>query len=205
MIEFMSFNHMLFPPHSHHRQEIPPKEDQREEAAHKGVDCQAAAVHHLEDGERLLWICPGAVPVRQGACCPGKGRGTLPARPKFLLWKNLPQKLEKRAECFGGGRNTLSMLSCALLRQTEVGVRWDLRTTADCVPRLRAWCGAGEPIRLWRSDRTGSSCYSRLCRPAGRGARVSIGRLLTLPAAPPLPFTSTPKVVQAEGLSRLAS
>lgn len=74
------------------------------------------------------------------------------------------------------------MLSHALLRQTEVGVRWDLRTTADRVPRLRAWCGAGEAIRLWRSDRTGSSCYSRLCRPAGRGARVSIGRLLSLPA-----------------------
>lgn len=77
----------------HHRKEIPPKEDQWEKAAHKGVHCQAAAVGHLEDGERVLRVCAGAVPVRQGARCQRKGRGALSAGSKLLLWENLPQEL----------------------------------------------------------------------------------------------------------------
>lgn len=77
----------------HFRKEIPPKEDQREEAAHQGVHRQAAAVGHLEDGERLLRVCSGAVPVRQGARRQGERRRTLPAGSELLLRKDLPQKL----------------------------------------------------------------------------------------------------------------
>lgn len=68
-----------------YREEIPPEEDQREEAAHEGVDRQAAAVGHLEDGERILRVCAGAVPVRQGTCCTREGRGALPAGTELLL------------------------------------------------------------------------------------------------------------------------
>lgn len=77
----------------HHRKEIPPKEDQWEKAAHKGVHRQAAAVGHLEDGERVLRVCAGAVPVRPGARRQRKGRGALSAGSKLLLRENLPQEL----------------------------------------------------------------------------------------------------------------
>lgn len=79
-----------------HRQEIPPEEDEREEATHEGVHRQAAAVGHLEDGERFLRICTGAVPVCPGTCCQGKGRGALPAGTELLLREDLPQKLKSR-------------------------------------------------------------------------------------------------------------
>lgn len=77
----------------HRRKEIPPTEDQWEKAAHEGVHRQAAAVGHLEDGERVLRVCAGAVPVRQGARCQRKGRGALSAGSKLLLRENLPQEL----------------------------------------------------------------------------------------------------------------
>lgn len=77
----------------HHRKEIPPKEDQWEKAAHKGVHRQAAAVGHLEDGEWVLRVCAGAVPVRPGARRQRKGRGALSAGSKLLLRENLPQEL----------------------------------------------------------------------------------------------------------------
>lgn len=77
----------------HHRKEIPPEKDQREEASHEGVHHQTAAIWHLEDGERVLRVCTGAVPVCQGTCCERKGRRALPAGSELLLWENLPQKL----------------------------------------------------------------------------------------------------------------
>lgn len=80
----------------HHREEIPPEEDQREKAAHQGVHRQAAAVGHLEDGERVLRVCAGAVPVRARARRPREGRRALPAGAELLLRENLPQKLKRR-------------------------------------------------------------------------------------------------------------
>lgn len=70
---------------SYCRQEISPTEDEREEAAHQGVHHEAAAVGHLEDGERVLRVCSGAVPVCPGSRRQRKGRGALPAGPKLLL------------------------------------------------------------------------------------------------------------------------
>ena len=73
------------------REEIAPEEDEREEAAHEGVHRQAAAVGHLEDGERVLRVCAGAVPVRPRSCRQGEGRGALPAGAELLLREDLPQ------------------------------------------------------------------------------------------------------------------
>lgn len=56
------------------REKVPSEENQREEASHERVHRQTAAVLHLENGERLLRIRSGAVPVRQGPCRQRKGR-----------------------------------------------------------------------------------------------------------------------------------
>lgn len=85
--------HAFFSPH--HRKEVPPEEDQRKEAAHQGVYRQAAAVVHLEDGERVLRVCAGTVPVRQSARRQRERRGTLRAGAELLLREDLPQELER--------------------------------------------------------------------------------------------------------------
>lgn len=153
---------------SDHREEIPPEKDQWEEAAHKGVDRQAAAVCHLEDGERVLWVCTGAVPVRPGACCQRKGWRTLPAGSKLLLWENLPQKLMMQMSVEEFGEDSLYRLR---------GAVWDEREGTDYswrCERLELVCVElqNNPPLTQRSRRW-LLCYSHLCRPTGRVAHVS--------------------------------
>lgn len=121
----------------HHRKEIPPKEDQWEKAAHKGVHRQAAAVGHLEDGERVLRVCAGAVPVRQGARRQRKGRGALSAGSKLLLRENLPQELMWRGEKSGTNGDW---------------VNWEEEWGTVCL-----WLGDQAPLLSVPADRTARS------------------------------------------------
>lgn len=160
----------------HHREEIPPEEDQREKAAHKGVYRQAAAVGHLEDGERVLWVCPGAVPVCQGTRCQRKGRGTLPAGAKLLLWENLPQKLKDAwrsdVESKMKKRRKVRLIDCWWL------CGWFVRVIENTTWSCRT-------IHLWQR------CYSRPCQPTGRGACVS-SAASAAGCVPSSPRASTP-------------
>lgn len=86
------------------REEIPPKENQWEEATHQRVYSQTPAVQHLENGERVLRVCTWAVPVRSGSCGERKRRRTLPSNTELFLWENLPQnylRLCDNAVCCG--------------------------------------------------------------------------------------------------------
>lgn len=179
----------------HHREEIPPEEDQWEEAAHKGVHRQAAAVCHLEDGERVLWVCTGAVPVRQGTCCQRKGWRTLPAGSKLLLWENLPQKLKMCLSIEELGEDTLYRLGCAA---------WDKRDGPDyCWLFVAGLCVCScRTIHLWRNTHTGDFSVIHICASQLDKELMLRIKQVVSPAAPrpSPPFTSMMKVIGTEGL-----
>lgn len=118
------------------REEISPEEDEWEEAAHEGVHCQAAAVGHLENGERVLRVCTGTVPVCQGARRQGEGRRAVPAGTKLLLREDLPQELES-----GNGQY------------------WERCGRGKDGPKTKS-CGSLWTIRLWLSARPGEATWS---------------------------------------------
>lgn len=178
----------------HCREEIPPEEDQWEKAAHKRVYRQTAAVSHLEDGERVLWVCTGAVPVCQGTCCQRKGRGALPAGTKLLLRENLPQKLKRHCRThvertLDPGRDKKKNEN----REVRLKDFWRLWGGFVCAIEDIKW--SFRTITLWRSDQTGGCSVIYVCA-SQLDKEVVFRQQVVFPAAPvpPLPFTSISKV-----------
>lgn len=73
------------------REKVSPAKDHWKKAPHQRDDSQAAAVQHLENGERVLRVCPGTVSVRARPRRQRKGRRALRPRAELLLWKDLSQ------------------------------------------------------------------------------------------------------------------
>lgn len=164
----------------YHREEIPPEEDQWEKATNQGVDRQAAAVGHLEDGERVLWVYTGAVSVRQSPRRQRKGRGTLPAGPKLLLWENLPQELRNIHSHRNVWREKALYRRGCTVWEDKLKQFWEWCGTKGILLLLSLWlvCTWKRSrwiIGIWECDRSKFCFLFCLClyQPTGRRAHVS--------------------------------
>lgn len=95
------------------RKEVPSEEDLGEEAPHQRGDSQAAAVAHLEDGERLLRVCSGTVSVCASARRQGKERRAVRARSELFLREDLPQSKLNRSPTRTSGVQHTERICCS--------------------------------------------------------------------------------------------